>query len=196
MRLVFLTPVIVVTLIGSAAAAEDTIQWGTVAGWNIASDKTLGGSCFMATFFENGIVLRLGFQQRGAQFPAYFALASNDWKSIEVGKEYQLRIQLDNKDPWDAPAVGLNLNGLPALMVSFGEAKFIGEFVRQHAFKATFNGSLIANLSLKGSAVAARELATCQKTIDGILDNGTPSTKRDPFSVNDPAPEKRDPFAL
>ena len=178
----------------AAASSSDIVVWSNTAGWMIASDTTFGNTCFLASTFDNGVTLRLGFQPKGSKFPAYLALGNNDWKSIEAGKEYSLQLHMGNKPQWDAPATGMNLSGMPTLIVNFSDISFISEFVRQHTFKAMFNGSLIAHLSLKGSARASQELVNCQEAVDKLGD--TKNNQKDPFAVKDAAPSGTDPFAL
>ena len=180
------------------AAKDEVITWSRdTAGWMVASDITLGGSCFIATVFEDGTFLRVGFQSSDAPFVAYVAIGNADWKSIEPGKEYSLVLQIDREDPWDAPATGSRINGLPTLFINFSDSKFIGEFVRKHGIRFNFNGTEIAHLSLKGSALASKEMVECQRAVADALGKKKPDrpAPKDPFQVGDPSP-KRDPFEL
>jgi hypothetical protein len=176
------------------ADPSDVTVWSNTNGWMVASDKTFGNACFVVTIFEGNIALRIGFQPKGSASPAYVAIGSPDWKSIEVDKEYQIRMQFDNKTPWDAAATGANVNGIPVLMINFADVNFIKEFMRQLSFRAWFNGSLLAHLSLKGSAAAARELANCQRAVENL--GGGEPTSKDPFAVKDRRDTGKDPFAL
>lgn len=185
-------------LAASSAFAEQALVWRTVGNWNAAIDPSYGNTCFITTSYQNGTAIRLGFNPKDSALPVYLMVGNEDWASIEDEKDYKIRFQLDSETPWDATASGITMGNFKALVISFGEAKFVSEFVRKHWFKAWFNDQMIANLSLSGSAKAAKELAVCQSTVNSYLSSSQNPSSKDPFDQT-PTGNKRnakDPFSM
>ncbi len=186
------------SLMASSALSEQSAVWKQVGNWNVAIDPSYGNTCFIATTYVNNTAIRLGFNPEGSTYPVYIMIANADWASIEDEKDYELRLQLDNENHWNAVATGMTIGGLKALVINFGEVKFVTEFVRKHWFKVWFNGQMIANLSLSGSAKAARELVLCQTAVNSYLSSGQRPSAKDPFDQT-PASSNRsakDPFSM
>jgi hypothetical protein len=73
--------------------------------------------------------------------------------------------------------------------------KFISEVMRKQGLKVTYQGKVIANLSLRGSRRALNELGLCQQAVDKWA--AARQAPKDPFA--DPVPktkDAKDPFAL
>ncbi|MCO6186296.1 hypothetical protein [Rhizobium sp. L1K21] len=179
----------------AAGDNSDTILWTEVGSWTVALDKTVGNKCFIVTSFEGGYVLRLGFSQDGAVNPAYMAIASVDWKSLDVGKDYELSIQFDRNSPWTATATAVMFggeDGTVALSIGLDKIAFFEEFARKLGVRLFYQNKQIAHLSLRGSSRAIVELMNCQKTVNEYL--ASQPEQRDPF--DDATPKKaKDPFA-
>lgn len=176
-------------------AEDNTVLWKNVGNWSVAADKNLGGACFVATTFVSGVGLRLGFNAKGAPSPVHILIASADWASIEAQKDYDVSLQLDNNAFWNATAIGTELGAVKGLWVNTDQVQFLTEFVKKRYLKVYFNQKLIASMSLQGSGAATTELANCQKAVDAVGASAAPPPK-DPFSVPNATPDKKDPFAL
>ena len=85
-----------------ASAAADVIRWGSVSGWDIMVDPSLGNGCFIYTQYDAGTALRLGFSPDDDE--AYLMVGNKKWSSIEDGKEYQIQLKMDRDSPWKATA--------------------------------------------------------------------------------------------
>lgn len=117
---------------GPAVAEEsEIIKWKEVGGWTVASDTSMEGSCFITSMFEGGIRLRLGFYPKGSESPLYMSFASDDWKSLEVGKDYDLTFRFDKSDPWSAAATAAGDESGKFLFVNVTDAEFLTGFVRK-----------------------------------------------------------------
>ena len=80
------------SLAAQPSLAADAPLWATVGNWQIRVDETLNYGCFMVGSYERGDVLRIGLDFRsGAN--GYILVGNATWKSLEVGKEYQLSVQ-------------------------------------------------------------------------------------------------------
>jgi hypothetical protein len=176
-----------------AAAAQDTSQWKKVGTWYIMIDKTLGNACFMLGIYEGGTILRIGFRQGKSQKSVpYMIVADEDWNSIEVGKDYDLRFKFDNEAPWNVPARGLAFNKAKVLYFDVTDWDFIDELMRKHRVLIEYNGKTIAILKLDGSFAALKETANCHARMAEV---GTDTWRRDgdPFSSS-PNRTDADPF--
>jgi hypothetical protein len=181
------------TIVTEAARSEDTTLWKHVDSWQVRVDTTLNYGCFIMAEYEQGSVLRIGFDP--SSDGAYLLITNERWRSIEQGKEYTLVLQFDDKDPWEASAQGFKFENspYPFLYTPFSEAGFFKEFMRSHELTIEYRRERIASLSLRGSFAATREMVNCQRQIDET--RSTRQTRRnDPF-----APRARgasnDPFA-
>ncbi|MEY9782252.1 hypothetical protein [Sinorhizobium fredii] len=182
--------------VASPVCAQDTVPWREISGWGILMDSTMGNACFVATGYEDGTILRLGFDLRETK-SIYLALGNKNWASLEPGKDYPLQIQFDGNPVWNATARALNLDGANYLVVSTTDTNFANEFTRKLAMRATFNGRQVASLRLSGSARAVDEMLNCQKAVnDAIANKNTPNAPKDPFQANPGVRNANDPFEM
>lgn len=172
----------------SSTYAQDAPLWKNVGTWQIRVDTTLDYGCFAANFYEGNTMLRLGTIPSTGN--AYIILGDTDWKSLEVGKEYDLVFRFDSLDPWSGTASALNMgDNLIVLFTNFSDFDFIDEFMKRHTLRVGFKNRNVATLSLSGSYKAVTELATCQETMRAA---GEPGNERDPFAT--PRRSGDDPF--
>jgi hypothetical protein len=172
-------------LMGSAALADDTVPWGdgSVAGWDIAIDQTLGGGCYILAEFDGDTIVRIGFDPSNSDY--YLMLADTDWQSIEADKDYDLTLTMGHRQPWEATATGVMMGDQPTLLVRSTDTDFLDEFSSQQNIKVEYSGDQIANLNLTGSAAAIREMINCQDTVNqSAKGSGDPfkKTAADPFA--------------
>ncbi|MEZ2128876.1 MULTISPECIES: hypothetical protein [unclassified Sinorhizobium] len=189
--------VIMSILCAAPAHAVETIPWKDVGGWSVLLDPSLGNACFVSTVYEGGTTLRLGFDFSNAQRSIYLALGNPNWKSLEPGKDYPLKIQFDGNPLWDATARALTFSGTNFLSVVTSDPNFADEFSRKLAMRATFNGKQVAALRLKGSARAIDEMINCQKAVDKALSaQKPPEVPKGPFQATPDVRNATDPFEL
>lgn len=181
--------------ITAQATSKDAVLFKTVGSWSIYSDRTMGNSCFAASIFEGGIILRFGFQKPDSASAFYISFGSTKWHSLEDGKDYRISMQMDNEPKWNATASAGRIGEVPFLFVSTNEADFIIELVRKHGIRVEYQGRQIGHLSLKGSAAAARALVECQEAVKLLEEYSPPKTTDDPFSVKPNSNNSDDPFA-
>ena len=186
-----------------ATAEEDEPLWGNVQHWAIRIDRTLNFGCFLVTQFDGGTVFRLGVN-RTEQNRGYVILGNSKWKSLEVGKRYQISLKFDNLAPWSTNAHVINVGTSSFLFIPFSDTKFIQEFAVSHRVVVSYDFSIVTTLPLNGTAAATAELAKCQKAMDELAprspNNGPgrdpfarPGGDRDPFR-NPPPVRSNDPF--
>ncbi|HEV7319341.1 MAG TPA: hypothetical protein VGO04_12110 [Ensifer sp.] len=183
----------------AVAEESEIIKWKDVGEWSVASDRSMEGSCFITSSFEGGVSLRLGFYPKGSEAPLYMSFASDDWKSLEAGKDYDLTFRFDKSDPWSAEATAAGNENGKFLFVNITDAEFLSGFVRKRSLAIAFEDRVIAHLSLRGTGPAAEELMKCQSAVDEIIaDEGRKSKekKSDPFGAPSEKRSSRDPFSL
>ncbi|KEQ07025.1 hypothetical protein [Pseudorhizobium pelagicum] len=180
------------------AAPTESIPWKEVGGWSVLMDPSLGNACYVSTAYEDGTVLRLGFNLSSAEGSIYIALGNENWKSLEAGKDYQIQIAFDAETPWDAPARAMELSGINWLNVQTTDTNFAAEFARKHTMRATFEGRSVAMLRLKGSSKALDEMLACQEAVKAYSANREPTAppRGDPFAPSPQVKSATDPFDL
>lgn len=186
---------------GSVAAEEsEIIKWKDVGDWTVSSDASMEGSCFIMSMFDGGVSLRLGFYPKGSEAPLYMSFASDDWRSLEVGKDYDLTFRFDKSEPWSAAVTAAGSDNGKFLFVNITDPEFLTGFVRKRALAIAFEDRVIANLNLSGTGPAAEELMKCQRAVDQInAEEGRKSKekkKADPFNAPSEKRSAGDPFSL
>jgi hypothetical protein len=100
---------VVTVMMIATADAQDTARWGQAGQWAIMVDRSLNNGCFAIVNYEGGTVLRVGYSP--ADGSAYFVIADDKWASLEVGKDYELEMQFDSRDPWYGSATVITAEG-------------------------------------------------------------------------------------
>lgn len=185
------------TMFASAQQNEplETALWKSIENWNILIDRTVQYQCFATILYEDFTVFRVGFQNPDSSAALYVALGNLNWTSIEVGKDYDLVMRIDNGTAWTSPARGFRFGEMPALVVNTNEVDFFEQLMRKHALQVFFNGQRILNLSLRGSHAAIREMIACQNEVDRYLGRRAAPPRSDPFAGASSRSNSRDPFA-
>lgn len=186
----------------TAKADGGAVLWKEIGGWTVYMDQSMGNACYIASLYEGGTVLRLGFDFSGTKGQVYLALGNRNWKSLEAGKDYPIQVQFDNEPIWSATARGRETKDMTWLFVTTTNTSFLDEFARKLGMRASFSGKQIAALKLKGSSKAISEMLDCQKTVNDVMSAkrapAAPQRPKDPFEQT-PAPNVKsasDPFDL
>lgn len=174
---------------------QPIVFWKTVGSWGVWVDRRIGNNCFIATEYGDDTIFRLGFLSDEYRSPAYFAVGNMNWQSLEEGKDYDLTIQMDNREPWRAQARAMKgkQGEIPYLSVEAGEYEFFEEFVRKHSLTISYKGQVVVRLNLRGSAAAMREMLACQEAIREDAKKAPAQPKQDPFEG---VTSSKDPFQL
>jgi hypothetical protein len=168
----------------STAYAVDSVFWKEVGPWKIFVDQSVDYGCYIITRYGSGTVVRTGFDRANAK--GYFLIGNPTWKSLEIGKKYNLQFHFDEV-PWNAPATAIRMSDDKGsdtyLLVAFSNAEFFTDFSTRQNMRVHYNGVLAANLGLQGSYSAIQELFTCQKKIE---ESRTTTQTSDPFGNPSP----------
>ena len=106
-----LTTMFALLILASISYAKETPLWKIVGGWQIRVDPTLGNGCFTYQFYEGNTFVRIGINKLAGG--VYVMAGDSDWKSLEAGKEYPIKLYLGNETPWSGDATALEFSGLP-----------------------------------------------------------------------------------
>lgn len=191
-------------LAGVSASAEDSAEYKKVGPWSVRVDNTGNAlSCYMAAQFEGGSLFRFGFDMDSQL--VYFIFGDDAWKSIEVGKNYDIEVKFGNESPWDVPAVGFsfddeNWTSQPFLYGAIRMEKedsvllLLEEFMGERYVEVYYEKNSILKLSLKHSYRAASEMVNCQEAVNDINYASDKNWSADPFEKSQPKVSS-DPFA-
>jgi hypothetical protein len=175
--------------IPSASLAEsETAKWGQVGGWVIRVDRSVGDGCFAVQVFERGTIVRIGLDITSKR--VYLFIGHNEWKSLEVGKLYPVRVVFDGVKSYNGEMKGQTLGHTVFLVHRDLSADLIKDFMERNGMEVFYRGERIANLSLRNTYAAIAEVINCQKELAAA----GPAPREDPFASAPTAPRDQDPF--
>lgn len=190
---IFLGPVVA----SAQPPQSETVLWKELPGWTVRMDPSMGNACYVSSIYEDGTVVRLGFNFLNNVRQLYFSIGNVKWKSLEAGKEYPVKIQFDNNPPWDALASAISMDAVNHLHVNTKDADFAQEFSKKLGLRAYYAGKQIVALRLKGSSKAIDEMLNCQATVTKYIGaTRTPPKQTDPFAPTPSVKAAEDPFEL
>ena len=176
-------------LLSGAAIAQDAAKWGQVGGWAIRVDRSVGNGCFALQVYDNGTIIRLGFNMDRKAI--YLMLGNQAWNSLEVGKRYRMSFVFDGVDRYNGELVATALaNGTVLLDHDNVSADFTKAFMERNTVQIYYQGSRIGNFSLSNTYAAITEVVNCQRELAGSGGGGQSvsdpfqrgGTRSDPFS--------------
>lgn len=172
------------------APAQDTVKWADVGAWPVIVDRTIGNGCFTYMEYETGTILRIGFDRLHPG--GYIMIANQRWNSLEIGKEYDLKLVFGRAVPWNGVGTAIDMHGQTALLLHFDQADLIADFMQKQSVQLWYADRQVDHLSLSGSFAAFNEVIRCQQAMDGMPAQNGPAD--DPFSEH--AKPVNDPFAM
>ena len=135
---------------------------GKVAGWSIGINKSLGG-CLAAATYQDETTVWIGVN--GEKGEAFLAFTNPKWKSIEVGRGYQLGLLASGRGKWKGQFYGVERENERGLFASDLKQGFVLDVARSAGIRVVFEQKIIAQLSLSGSSDAISAMLGCQKEI-------------------------------
>lgn len=150
----------VVFLGGGSVFAQDLIDRGYIAGWNVMVDPALGNGCLIQTIFQDYSLVRIGFDARKDQ--GYFVVFNDAWGSIKKDQTYDIVFELDGKK-FDAVATGFYLGKVPGAGVTFTDRNFVFAIAQSQSM-IVYNetGEQVMAIDLSGSGKAIEAARKCQ----------------------------------
>jgi hypothetical protein len=156
----------------SEVLAQRSGKWADVGGWEIRVDASVGNGCFAIQQYEDGSIVRLGVDIDNKRLYLFFG--NNAWKSLEQGKIYPVRVVFDGVSAYNGEMVGHRLSGGTMVLAHRNlNSDFVKDFMLRNVMRVHYQGSQIANLSLRNTYAAVSEVTNCQ--------SGSGGSARDPF---------------
>lgn len=171
------------------SAQAQNIEWNAnVRGWYIAVDTTIANGCFMLSEYDDGGVLRVGFNPESDDM--YIVIGDDDWRSLDTDKTYDIELTFGKETPWSGDAsvfVWDDGDRSLALEIPFDDGLadlFIDELKRTNSVAVDYKGEEILRLSLSGSFAAMDETIACQMQMNESLGGVDPfaDDDKDPFN--------------
>lgn len=142
------------------AWAQDLIDKGFVAGWNVMVDPQMGNGCLIQTIFEDLSVVRIGYDAQNDR--GYFVVFNKAWGKIDKGKTYDITFDLDGQT-FNAKATGFYLGKVPGAGVFFKDSSFVEAIARRKVMTVFGQtGAKVMAIDLKGSGKAIEYARKCQ----------------------------------
>ncbi len=152
--------VAVSVLCAGMAMAQDPIPYGEAGGWEVLIDPSLGNGCFLISEFEDGSVVRIGFDRTAGN--GYVIAFNEGWGDIVEGQEYPVSFMLDDQQ-YDGIAMGMSLSGLPGAMITFDNVDFLADLAMRQTMSLSNEGGEVMVIDLTGSAAAIEQTIACQE---------------------------------
>lgn len=147
-------------LCAGMAMAQDPIPYGEAGGWEVLIDPSLGNGCFLISEFEDGSVVRIGFDRTAGN--GYVIAFNEGWGDIVEGQEYPVSFMLDDQQ-YDGTAMGMSLSGLPGAMITFDNVDFLADLAMRQTMSLSNEGGEVMVIDLTGSAAAIEQTIACQE---------------------------------
>jgi len=140
--------------------AQSLEQWGASDYWDVMIDPTLGDGCLIQSEFEDGSVVRIGFDR--LEGTGYVTAFNNDWGDIEQDEWYPVLFELDGQD-YEAEARGMYLNGVPGADIPFDSEDFLFDLAKKQTMVLYNESGEVMAIDLTGSYAALEAAIECQE---------------------------------
>jgi len=139
----------------------DRTQWSQVGAWRVEVDRRIGDRCYAWRGFEDGTVLRVGVS--AGKGDVHFAIANEQWRSLEAGKLYRMVLVFDNGKTYDGELLARSVEGLIVLYEGNVGSAFAADFMTRNSLRLYHRGVLVTNLTLHDTDATLRAIVACQK---------------------------------
>lgn len=146
-------------LAAGAAFAQDLQPWGASDYWAVMIDPTLGNGCLIQGEFEDGSLVRIGFDRN--QGNGYVTVFNTAWGDIEEGAVYPISFSLDGEG-YEGEARGIYLNGVPGADVAFDNVDFFMGIAQYQTMTMFHDGAEVLSIDLTGTMQGLEAAVQCQ----------------------------------
>lgn len=140
--------------------AAALVPWGASDYWDVMIDPTLGDGCLIQAAFEDGSVVRIGFDRTEGN--GYVTAFNAAWGDIEEGATYPILFTLDGTE-YDGEARGLYLNDVPGADIAFDNPDFLFDIAKKYTMTLFNEGGEVMAIDLTGSYAALEAAIECQE---------------------------------
>lgn len=143
------------------ALAQDMLEpWGEGGGWDIMVDPSLGNGCLIQAQYDNGTVVRIGFDRNSGG--GYVTAFNEAWGDIEEGAVYPVLFDLDGEE-YNGEAKGMYLNGVPGADIAFDNPDFLWDIAAKYTMTLYNESGEVMAIDLGGTMVGLEGALACQE---------------------------------
>jgi hypothetical protein len=143
----------------TAVFAQDLVPWGASDYWEVMIDPTLGNGCLIQGEFEDGSLVRIGFD-RTTGF-GYVTVFNTAWGDIEDGGRYPIDFTLDGEQ-FSGEARGMYLNDVPGADIEFDNVDFFMSIAARQTMTMYHDGYEVLSVDLTGTMAGLDAVLECQ----------------------------------
>jgi hypothetical protein len=140
-------------------AAQDLEYWGEAGGWDVMVDPTLGDGCLIQAEYEDGSVVRIGFDR--TKDVGYVTIFDETWGDIVAGQMYDVSFDLDGRG-YDGQARGIYLNDIPGADIEFSNVDFLFDIAQKYTMTMYHDGAEVMSIDLGGTMAGLEAAIACQ----------------------------------
>lgn len=149
----------VVLASSGAVVAQSLEYWGEAGGWDVLVDPTLGDGCLIQAAYEDGSLVRIGFDLNEAQ--GYVTAFNDAWGAIEEGATYDVTFALDG-EVYEGTATGIYLEGVPGADIYFDSEHFLFDIAARQTMELSNVNGAVMTIDLGGTMVGLEAALECQ----------------------------------
>lgn len=138
----------------------------TVGNWTIGISDRLGG-CVATGTFEGRTTVWMGFSRPEGK--AFFAVSSPRWRSLTIGKTYEVFLTSGVGKIWRGDFTAVQLKGEKGVFEDGLVTDFLVDLTREGLLAVVFEDKVAAKLTLPEVAKALSAVIACQKEFAAAL---------------------------
>lgn len=143
--------------------AQDLVSWGEAGSWDILVDPTLGNGCLIQSEFEDGSIVRIGFDN--TEDGGYVTVFNAAWGDIVAGQDYPISFALDG-ETYEGTGTGIYLANEPGIDIAFDSVDFLFDIARKYTMTLYHDGDEVMAIDLEGSYAGLEGMLACQDEQD------------------------------
>lgn len=141
-------------------SAQGLDYWGSVRGWDVMVDPSLGYGCLIQVEYQDGSLVRIGWDANEQE--GYVSVVNTGWGEIEAGAWYEVDFELD-RQKYTGEARGFYLGGVPGVYIMFNNDDFFDDIARRYEMTVYNDGYEVTSFDLDGTKAGLNEMLTCQQ---------------------------------
>jgi hypothetical protein len=140
--------------------AQSLEKWGASEYWDVMIDPTLGDGCLIQSEFEDGSIVRIGFDRLEGN--GYVTAFNMSWGDIEEGAFYPVFFELDGEE-YEAEAKGMYLGDVPGADIAFDNQDFLFDIAKKQTMTLYTEAGEVMSIDLTGTNLALEAAIECQE---------------------------------
>ncbi|WP_406647514.1 hypothetical protein QEZ52_01925 [Aliisedimentitalea scapharcae] len=154
-----LTTTLFLAALPFCAVAQQLEPWGEAGGWDVMIDPTLGDGCLIQAAYQDGSVVRIGFDR--TEGAGYITAFNESWGDIVEGETYPILFDLDGQE-YEGEAQGIYLNDVPGADIYFTNSDFLFDIAAKYTMTLYNEHGEVMAIDLGGTMVGLEAAIACQ----------------------------------